>query len=378
MSRRFVLAASVLLAAAPSQAQDTAFVRALRSHSTVFEIVDGRLRGAGADALSKVAGENDFIMIGEDHGIREIPQFTAALWETARPHGYAHLGVEIGPITGRRLESMMRSPNAMQAVEQFLTRYTAFTLPFFFWREESEMLASIVRSLPGKRDVVWGIDQEFMVAPTYLLERLAEIAPNRPARELARAFAEASAKGDSGLIGQGNIGGVWMVAVTDADLARLRSTFSPASGSEADEIITELTVSRDIYRKQASGAGYEANQQRDDLMKLNFLKFYRAAKARGEARPKALIKLGANHVFRGPSITSTYEIGSFVPEFAVMNGVQSFGILLIAGKGTWNAYRPFGSTEADKTQAYDALTTPEYSVFDLKSVFEVTGSQNWT
>ena len=377
MLARLVVAGCVLLVAFPAAAQDTAFVKALRGHSASFEIREGRLTGPGADALSSVAREHAFIGIGEDHGIREVPQFVSALWTTARPHGFNHVAVEIGPISGRRLETMMRSPTASRDLHAFLGKYTAFTFPFFFWREEAEMLEQIVKSVPSRRDVVWGVDQEFMVAPTYLLERLAQLAPDAAARTLATSFAESSAKGDRELMEKGSMAGVWMIATTDADIAGLRTAFKPARGSEADEIISELAVSRDIYRRFNSGAGYEANQQRDDLMKTNFVRFYRAAKARGEKQPKAIIKLGANHVFRGPSITSTYELGSFLPEFAVLEGVKSFGILLVAGKGTWNAYRPMGSTEADKTKAYDPLATPEYSVFDLRSVLEATGTRSW-
>ncbi len=239
------------------------------------------------------------------------------------------------------------------------------------------MLEEVVKSIPGRRDVVWGLDQEFMVAPTYLLERLATIAPNGAARSIASRMAASSAAGDRKLMSEGNPTGLWMIASTDADVANLRAAFKPARGSEADVIISEMAISRSIYRTFNSGAGYEANQTRDDLMKTNFIRFYRDAQKRGEAKPKVIVKLGANHVFRGPSITSTYELGTFLPEFAVLEGVKSFGILLLARKGTWNAYRPFGSTEADKTKAYDPLTTPEYKVFDLQSVFSAAGSEQW-
>ena len=370
--------AAITLLPFQSRSQDTAFVKAIRSHASPFEIVGGRLRGFGADALSRVARDHQFIMVGEDHGIREVPQFVAALWETARPHGFSHVGVEIGPVSGANLERMMRRPSAQREMDAFLTRYTSFALPFFFWKEESEMLEEIVKSLPAGRDVVWGLDQEFMLAPTYLFDRLTAIAPNAAARRLAAAYAEASGKGDRAMYANSNPSGLWMVSSTDADIPRLRSAFKPRVGSEADVILTELALSRDIYGKFSAGLGYESNQQRDDLMKTNFMRFYRAAQARGEKLPKAIVKLGANHVFRGPSITSTYEIGSFIPELAVMNGTKSFGILLLAGKGTWNAYRPFGSKESDKTQAYDPLTTPEYAVFDLKSVMAAAGNGTWT
>lgn len=369
---------SSLMTSAVLQAQDTAFVKALRSNASPFTITNGHLTGAGADALSRAAHENQFILVGEDHGIRELPEFVSALFATARPAGYTHLGVEIGPITGRRLESMMRAANGQKEVDTFLGKYIPFTLPFFFWKEEAQMLENVVKSLPGKRGVVWGLDQEFILSPTYMFERLAAIAPSASARTLATQLVESSAKGDQAMIKSGNPGAVWMVTSTDADIAKLASTFSPKKGSEADEIIRELTVSRQIYRMFNTGQGYESNQKRDDLMKQHFIGAYNAAKARGETMPKAIIKLGANHVFRGPSITDSYEMGSFIPEFAETTGGKSFGILVVVAKGTWNAYRPFGSDEADKTQKYDPLTTSEYAVFDIRSVLDAASTNEWT
>ena len=361
-----------------ARAQDSAFVRAIRSASSQFTITNGRMTGAGADALARVAREHQFIMVGEDHGIREVPEFVTALWDLARPAGYRHFAVEIGPITGRRLEGMLRSGNGPSNVNDFLGRYMQYALPFFFWKEETQMLNSVVASMPANRDVVWGLDQEFMMSPTYLLERLAEIAPSQSARAVASRFSESSAKGDKDLIANANIGGVWMVASTDADLAALKAAFNAKPGSEAARIIDELSVSRDIYGKFNKGKGYESNQQRADLMKAHFMEFYRAAQTRGEQSPKVIAKFGANHVFRGPSITNSYELGTFLPEFAVTNRSKAFGILVVVAKGTWNAYRPFGSKEEDKTQKYDPLTTPEYKIFDLKSVLEATGDSTWT
>lgn len=180
------------------------------------------------------------------------------------------------------------------------------------------------------------------------------------------------------MLSTGNPGAVWMVTATDADIASLRSVFNARPQSEAATIIDELAVSRDIYGKFNRGAGYESNQQRADLMKKHFLDFYRAAQSRGERMPKAILKFGSNHVFRGPSITNSYELGTFLPEFAIANDSRAFGILVVVARGTWNAFRPFGSKEADKTQKYDPLTTDEYKVFDIKSVLDATSDTTWT
>jgi hypothetical protein len=380
MIRTVVRMAGVLvtLTTGSLHAQDTTFIKALRANVSPFTIANGRMTGAGADALARAARENQFILVGEDHGIRELPEFVSALFAAARPADYRHLGVEIGPITGRRLETTMRAPDSQREIDTFLGKYTPFTLPFFFWKEEAQMLESIVKSVPGTRGVVWGLDQEFIMSPTYMFERLAAIAQSPAAKALATQLAEASAKGDQAMIRTGNPGAVWMVTSNDADVAKLQSTFAAKKGSEAEEIIRELSVSREIYRMFNSGTNYESNQKRDDLMKHHFIDAYNTAKARGEAMPKAIIKLGANHVFRGPSTTDSYEMGSFIPEFVETTGGKSFGILVVVAKGTWNAYRPFGSDESDKTQKYDPLTTSEYAVFDIKSLLDAASPTDWT
>jgi hypothetical protein len=384
MIHRFVLGTTgfLLLSIAGANtipAQDTALVRALRTSSAPFTLVDGRLEGRGAEVLARAARENQFIMVGEDHGFREAPAFVGALFAAARQAGYRHLAVEAGPITSRRLETMMRAPSAQHDLDAFLGRYTPYTIPFFFWKEEAQMLEGVVKGVPSTRGVVWGLDQEFIMSPTYTFERLAQIAPSRMARDLALELAATSAKEDKAMLDTQNPEAVWMVASTDADVAHLKAAFrrSPA-GSEADETLRELLESRDIYRMFNAGANYESNQKRDDLMKQHFLADYRAAQARGERMPKAIIKLGANHVFRGPSTTQSFEIGSFVPEFVEATGGKSFGILLVVAKGTWNAFRPFGSDESDKTQKYDLLGSSEYSVFDMKSVVAAASDNVWT
>jgi len=383
MIRRFVLCTTgfIILSAAAKTgaAQDTALVRAFRTNSAPFTLVDGRLQGPGADVLSRAARENQFIMVGEDHGFREVPEFVGALFAAARPAVYRHLGVDVGPMTSRRLEAMMRSPTAQQDLNAFLGRYTPYTVPFFFWKEEAQMLEDVVKSVPSTRGAIWRLDQEFIMSPTYTFERLAQIAPSKAARDLALQLAAISAKDDRAMLDSQNPGAVWMVSSTDADVAQLQAAFKGArAGSEADETLREMLLSRDIYRMFNAGTNYESNQKRDDLMKQHFLADYRAAQARGERMPKAIIKLGANHVFRGPSTTQSFEIGSFIPEFVETTGGKSFGILLVVAKGTWNAFRPFGSDEADKNQKYDLLGSSEYNVFDMKSVLAAASENQWT
>jgi hypothetical protein len=111
-------------------------------------------------------------------------------------------------------------------------------------------------------------------------------------------------------------------------------------------------------------------------MKRHFMDWYAAARARGERAPRAIVKLGANHVFRGPSLTDTYEIGSFVPELALAHGTKAFNLLVVVERGTDNAYRPFGSALADTAQAYEASS--EMTFTDLKTLAAAASPDHWT
>lgn len=370
---------ALLLSAPAARAQDSTAVRALAGHASTFDLVNGELKGPGADSLSSIARKYDFILVGEDHGIREVPQFVGALYALARPAGYAHLAVEIGPLSAKRLEKMMGAPNPRNEVVGFLHRYTPFTFPFFNWREEADLSERVVRETPGGRDVLWGLDQEFIVSPTYHFERLAELASTPAARTMATQYAKASAEGDRAMIDKGNPRAVWMASSSDEEVDRLREAFRPRPGSEADTILDEVAESRAIYRMFFAGQQYASNDRRTAWMKRHFAEWYAAARARGEREPRAIIKLGANHVFRGPSLTDTYEIGSFVPELALANGVKAFNMLVLVAHGTTNGYRPFGSALADTAQAYDpASSESEMAFTDVKSVVAAASPPHWT
>ena len=350
---------------------------ALRAHTVPFTLANGALAGPGADTLARIARENQFLMVGEDHGMQEVPAFIGALFTAARPAGYRHLAIELGPVGARMLENMMRDTAPQRRVESFLRAHTAFSIPFFNWREESMMLQRVVQAVPGTSDVLWGLDQEFILAPTYELERLVRLAPSSEARTLAQRVATQSRALDARMMSEGNPSVAWMFAASDSEVVQLVRGYHAVAGSEAATILRELTASRDIYQQYRRGDNYASNVQRSELMRRHFLDWYRAAVARGERAPRVLFKFGGNHMIRGSSLTDTYELGTFLPEFAFANGARAFSVMVLAGKGTTNEYRPFGSKDADKAATYD-ITGPDAQLapLDVRTFFAAAGSDS--
>jgi len=76
-----VLAAGLVGAASPpsSAARAAAFYDEIAKQRTDLGFTGGTFSGPGADVLAKAVENTQYVMIGEDHGIAEIPAFSTAL-----------------------------------------------------------------------------------------------------------------------------------------------------------------------------------------------------------------------------------------------------------------------------------------------------------
>src|SRR5215203_480556 len=95
---------------APAQAQGTPQARlleALRGNRFPLTMADAPA-GRGWDWLVKEARDARFTLIGEEHGVAETSQFTAALFNALRGAGYNRLAIELSPIIAQDIEAAAR------------------------------------------------------------------------------------------------------------------------------------------------------------------------------------------------------------------------------------------------------------------------------
>src|SRR5207253_10702835 len=71
----------------------------------------------------------------------------------------SYLAIETGPASGHEVERLARERDAVAAFRTFDSTYP-WALPFYTWREEGEMAASIVRESGVTRDALWGLDRK--------------------------------------------------------------------------------------------------------------------------------------------------------------------------------------------------------------------------
>ena len=166
-------------------AQDGSQLSELLNKETYdLALTNGKLTGKGAEFLIREAKTSQFFLIGESHGIAEMPRLTTAMFRELNKFGYNNFAIETGPITARRMERIAKKPNGFAT---FNTAYP-FALPFFNLREEAKMIEDVLKLTKFRKDTLWGLDQEFAASPHFHLVRLYELAPNEKAKSILKPY----------------------------------------------------------------------------------------------------------------------------------------------------------------------------------------------
>lgn len=366
----------LLLTSFSARAQDAPkgpanLAEALAAAAAPLVLKDGKLQGAGAEAILQAAGETQFVLIGEDHGFAEPPEFAAALQRSLGAKRFDHFVTETGYHSVRELESIMRSDKGWPAVVDLCKRHP-HALAFLFHEEDMRLAESFVRLGPGPR--IWGIDQEMLMAPALNLELLERLAAKRDAatREKLATMAAKLRQRVAEIIAAKKYGSP-MESLTEADFTALRALF-PDKG-EAREIVDDLALSAEIYKLNEISS-YRSNRLRSRLMKRYFLQHYRAAEAKNP-KPRALFKMGAFHAGRGRSGTNQFDIGNLVSELAEGNGGESVHLLVISPGGEKNGWYPWSADLADRKKPYQGEKLDD--VIGVKPFFTAAaGRTDWT
>ena len=379
---RVVVSCGVLLAqlapGTPAVAQDESpdpLAEALRTNRSTLALgEDGRLAGPGADLLLAEGERSQFLLVGEEHGIAEVPELTAALFRALQPAGYRHLAVEIGPTIADTLEGLARADDAIDAFVEFFAAHPPGTA-FFTAREDAEMLIDAVRTTGGAEGTIWGLDYDIL-ADRYALRRLRDLAPNDEARRAVEAAIEVADRGLARAVEETNPMGSVMFSGPVTVFDPVREAFGANPEPEAARILHTLTETVRINGHFVAGEVWESNERRARLDKRHLAEHYRAAVAAGDAAPRAVFRFGSYHMMRGRTGTNVYDIGQMAASIAELNGLESFHLLMVGGPGTERLQfdpRTFGWMPVPASSLASASLAPlageltdAWTLFDLR------------
>lgn len=294
--------------------------------------------GAGWNHLIHKGIEADYFLVGEEHGIREIPVITKELFKSLHSEGYKYFAIETGPISAELITNLLEKDE--KAVDEFFTRYP-FSIPFYSWKEELELLRTVGKLSKTDR-TFWGLDQEFILAARPLFDRYKNSFsdPSYLEGEVSKAHA-----GYRKIVEQRQQDGIWLVNQNEESWAHLRNL---AATPEAMQLIEELKKSSDIYNLFFSGKSHENNEARVD----NFISLFENYQSESDDG-KVMIKMGSTHTMKGESFFGVHDLGDYL---AGQSHKKTFHLAMVPISGFQNKYVPFLDKKTLKTPIDHAIS----------------------
>ena len=117
------LAATLTLGFADPAVADTAVLDQLKANRLAITLDKGTLSGPGAAPLLQASRQAQYVLLGEDHGVAEIAQFSSAYFNALTPAGFTTLVTESGPAVTSALEGMLKRADAVAAIARFSAAY---------------------------------------------------------------------------------------------------------------------------------------------------------------------------------------------------------------------------------------------------------------
>jgi len=373
--RLLVVSICVCIAVASSRAQNAAFLETLQKNRAGISVKDGKLSRPGSDILRSALAEAQFVLLGEGvHGMSQIPDFGVALCAELAPRGFHHMALEIGPSVAPELEKFARTADGAKPLAQFLKTYPE-TIAFYNWREEFAMLQQCENAASPEGMTLWGVDQEFMGATGFLLDKILATNPGPDAKAAIQALRKENAEARAAAMNSGNFWDLLMTAAKQEALDHVRDLLAKQSNPEAQQIFASLLASSEIYLKNKADS-YNSNRQRALLMKQNFVAPFSRAMQPGSTPPKVLFKFGDMHMFRGMNPLHSSELGNLAGEFAEAYGLKSVNILILGLKGQQVRFAGIG--KPSQPGSFDNTAEKDSDFPFLKPLFENLVAGSWT
>jgi hypothetical protein len=355
-----LLAGLLLGSGRAARAQDSTLTRLARQHRYSLAVSGTQFSGEGWAKLRAAVQKSQFVLLGEDHGLAQVPQFAAAIAQVLKPAVFV---AEVDPYVAQAATRLAAQPGLPTA---YLRRYPE-ALCFFDLAEEFEL----VRSLRAQQVQVVGLDQVFCTTSAPFYAQLAELVKNAAAKAYLQRQAAAFEVQNQRYEQRGQDDYVMLTQPQSAVDSLLLITKKESLA--AQKMARDYAASYAIYKTQA-------HQVRVNLMKHNLLQALRPYQtAAGLAAPKMLFKFGSNHLARGLSQSvkgEFYDVGNLMQNLADVAGQQSLHLYIIGKQGQQAESdnpnfldRRVGAYAIENAalQAFvGQVTGPEWVVFDLR------------
>ena len=348
------------------RAQDSTLTRLIGRYQYPLQASGNSFSGPGWDKLLADVRQSQFVLVGENHGTAQIPQFTAAVARAFKPAVYVG---EIDTYVAQKVTELAAQPGEPSAY----LRQNPSALCFAGMAEEFELL----RGLRAQGTRLIGIDQVFAASAGPLYAQLTGLVKSRAARTYLQQQAARYQAQDQLNRQQHNPYYALMKQSAGSidSLLALTKDERPA----VQQLAQDYATSYRIYTDRGGN-----HQRRLNLMKRNLLRELQPYQtAAGLNTPPMLLKFGGVHLGRGVSpirFGEFYDVGNLVQNLADVQDKKSLHVLVLGRRGrklaTLNpantARLSVPYTEADYDDEApiksftDRVSGPAWAAFDLR------------
>jgi hypothetical protein len=261
--------------AQPQSGPEARLLEALQRNRLPVTMIDGQPAGRGWDWLVQQARDARFTLIGEEHGVVETAQLSAALFKALRASGYSRVAIELSPPIAQDIETAARR-NGLQGILNFFATPDAWS-PMHM-RQEAEFIASVIDVAPRNERVLWGLDREIF-SDRYLISRLEAKVPQR-AREPFTRLKQASLNAWARNAQTHNPDDLFLLAEDPALVSAVRAAW-PKPDDASAAIMRTLEESLAIETAERTGGMWPYMQRRAQWMRQNLADRLREDETRG-------------------------------------------------------------------------------------------------
>lgn len=329
-----------------AQQPDTLWNRLVKENTFQLRREPSGFEGKGWELIQAGVQKSQYVLIGEDHFMAEVPYFTEQILKTTT---FNTLAIEIDPYIAQILDNQLAKPDTT-ALMKWATQ-AGPALSFYSLREEFHLLREAHRT----RTQLIGFDQIASMSDPVLYEDLQRTTTHPGTRQryadMSAKASDAAAKASADLRQPMYM----MSADFDQNVAALEKE---SLSAREKEILDAIKLSARIYKTQS-------HLLRVQLMKHQLMAAYPSAiKDR-----KVLVKMGAMHCARGESYLTVYDSGNLLSNLADSEYKTSFHIAIFGKNGVQGS--PF------KALPEQTLDPVNGDLKFIKPFFEATPKEDW-
>ncbi|MFC6223488.1 hypothetical protein ACFP2F_09565 [Hymenobacter artigasi] len=352
------------LLAQPARAQDTTMTRLLRANVYPLTAAKAQLSGTGWERLQASIAKSQFVLVGEDHGMAQIPQFTQAVARELQPAAFI---TEIDRYQAGALTRLTATPGPPTAY----LKASPGALSFFSWEEEYEL----AQQLRAQKAQIIGIEQVGVFTPGRFFEQLANQVRSKTTRIYLQQRRVVYQQHDNEQSRSG--GHAYSMVIQHQSALDSLVAITKSESPEVRRMVQEYLLSYLIYKDQVKGL--DSHQARVNLMKRNLLEALRPlAPQPGQPLPRLLFKFGASHMARMLSPwAGITDVGNLAQNLADVQDARSLHLLVMGRQGTQvggfnpddpsKNVVPFDISKETYLKPFADITTgPAWQVFDLR------------